>query len=423
MINFIVRKSVLTTCLFLGVYYFLMEFYYQYFIVPDYARFGFNMNLNMGKYIETKFLFVIILGISIFVSRVSEFIYSIIVFLVIFFLVPSLITYSFSDQLAGPLYAIVIMMVSISVISVRRIKMPYLKSSKLSFGIVMLAMIVFLIPILLKFGVYLNVSNLLLQDVYDTRDLFDENASTLMNYLFNWLIKAVVPVAMIYFLINKRYWYAGISFLIMLYLYSISGNKLVYITSFVMLFFFIVGRDYIHKSNIISLVLIAGLLTILVVDYSFKSELKGIFVMRMLFLPSYLNYYYFDFFNGAPLYFAESHFFNLFSTYPYDKPIGFIIAQAYIKTNDMNANNGLIGDGFMNLGYAGVGLSIFVVTLIFLFFNSIRPDARYLGIFFVMIFLFLSVPLLSMFITGGLWILFLMGLTIMRSQKSVSAAV
>jgi hypothetical protein len=421
MMSYTIRKSVFTTGFALALYYFLMEFYYQYFIVPDYARFGFNLNLNFEKYIETKFLFIIILGILVYVSRVSEFIYSIIIFLIIFFLVPSLITYSFSDQLADPLYSIIIMVVSLSVISTHRLKIPYLKSSKLSFGIVMLAMIILLIPILLKFGVYLNVSNLLLKDVYNTRDLFDENASTLMNYLFNWLIKAVVPVAMIYFLINKHYRYAGLSFIIMLYLYSISGNKLVYITSFVMLFFFISGKDYIDKCKIISVMLIVGLLTILVVDYSFNSELKGIFVMRMLFLPSYLNYYYFDFFNGTPLYFAESHFFNLFSTYPYDKPIGYIIAQNYIHVNDMNANNGLIGDGFMNLGYAGVGLSIFVVTLIFQFFNSIQPDARYLGIFFVMIFLFLSVPLLSMFITGGLWILFLMGITIMRKTGSSSA--
>jgi hypothetical protein len=165
--------------------------------------------------------------------------------------------------------------------------------------------------------------------------------------------------------------------------------------------------------------LVIGLLAIYLADYFLGSHLMGLFVMRMLFLPSYLNYFYFDFFEGKPLYFAESHFFNMWSTYPYDRPIGFIIGQNYINAAEMNANNGIIGDGYMNLGYLGVGLNIAIVTAIFLFFNSIKSDPRYLGIFCILIFLFLSAPMLSMFITGGLWFLFLMGITIMPEQKSM----
>jgi hypothetical protein len=40
-----------------------------------------------------------------------------------------------------------------------------------------------------------------------------------------------------------------------------------------------------------------------------------------------------------------------------------------------------------------------------------------LGIFFVMIFLFLSAPLLSMFITSGLWIIILFSLTLMKPDN------
>jgi hypothetical protein len=64
----------------------------------------------------------------------------------------------------------------------------------------------------------------------------------------------------------------------------------------------------------------------------------------------------------------------MWSTYPYDRPIGFIIGQNYINAAEMNANNGIIGDGYMNLGYLGVGLNIAIVTAIFLFFNSIKSD-------------------------------------------------
>jgi hypothetical protein len=41
-----------------------------------------------------------------------------------------------------------------------------------------------------------------LKEVYDTRELFDEQSNTSINYLFNWLVKAIVPIALIYFLIH-----------------------------------------------------------------------------------------------------------------------------------------------------------------------------------------------------------------------------
>ena len=101
----------------------------------------------------------------------------------------------------------------------------------------------------------------------------------------------------------------------------------------------------------------------------------------MLFLPSQLNFYYFDFFSGNPLYFAESNLFKMFVDYPFDKPIGYVISEAYFSSSGMNANNGIIGDGYMNLGYWGVALNVALVSLIFAFFNSMQLDSRYLGVF------------------------------------------
>jgi hypothetical protein len=419
MYSYTVRKSVLWVCLSLSAYYVIMEFYYQYLIIPNFPRFGFHLNLNITKYFETKFLFVFVLWMTVITSRKSQFVFSIVVFFIIFFLIPSLITYSFSDQIPEPSYSIIILLVCLCIFSSNEIRIPLIKDNKLSFGLVMLLIFAALFPVLIKFGFYLNINNLLLKEVYDTRELFDEQSNTSINYLFNWLVKAIVPIALIYFLINRRYWFAVITFMTLLYLYSISGNKIIFITSFVMLFFFFVGRDFIDKTKVASTMMVVGMLGIYFVDYLLGSHLIGLFVMRMLFLPAYLNYFYFDFFENNPLYFAESHIFNMFNSYPFDRPIGFIIAQHYIHVNDMNANNGIIGDGYMNLGYFGVGLNIAIVTAIFLFFNSIKSDPRYLGIFCVLIFLFLSAPMLSMFITGGLWFLFLMGFTIMPEQRSM----
>lgn len=377
--------------------------------------------MNVEKYIETKILFVFILALSFFISRVSEFIYSIFVLFVIFFLVPALVTYSFSNQIPGPLYSIVVLLVCLSTISVIKIKIPSVKSVTISYRLTLFLILLVLIPFIYSFGFYFDFKNILLEDVFKTRDFFDENTSTSINYLYNWLVKAILPVLFIYFLIHQKYAFASIALLILLYLYIISGNKIVYITAFVMVFFFFAGSDYLSKIKYFAIGLIVALLLIPVADFYVldNHSLKGTFVMRMLFLPSHLNYYYFDFFEGIPLHYAESSFFKMFATYPYDKPVGFVISQAYFKTLSMNANNGIISDGFMNLGYMGVAINIILVCGIFLFFNSVNPDSRYLGVFFLMIFLFLSVPMLSMFVTSGLWIIILLALTIMRNQEAV----
>src|SRR5690606_10696418 len=136
--------------------------------------------------------------------------------------------------------------------------------------------------------------------------------------------------------------------------------------------------------------------------------------MRTLFLPSQLNYYYFDFFQNEYLYYSESNFFKWFFDYPFDRPIGFVISETYFDAPNMNASNGIIGDGYMNLGYAGVAINIVLVGLIFGFFNSLRLDARYLGIFFVVVFLLLSAPMLSMFVTSGLLLLFVTSASLMK---------
>jgi len=414
-----ISKNVLWVSFAMLVYYIIMELYFLYFVGIEYSRFGFGMDLNFVKYAETKILFVIILVQSFFISRISEFIYSIFIFFLIFFLIPALVVYSFMDQAQGPLYSTFAMLVLLGALSIFRIKIPDLKGQSISFGSVMFLVALALMPILLKFGIDFNLANFLLANISDTRQQYDLNSVVWIDYLYHWLVKAIVPLVLVFFIIHKRYGFALISFLVLIYLFLVSGNKIVYITTFVMLFFALYGRDYFEKLKYFSFALIFALIVLPIADYFILENhtLKGIFVMRMLFLPAQLNYNYFDFFAGNPLFFSESNLFKMFIDYPYDRPVGFIISETYFNAPDMNANNGIISDGFMNLGYTGIVFNIVIVVLIFLFFNSTKPDPRYLGIFFVMIFLFLSAPMLSMFVTSGLWAIFILSMTMMKVRR------
>jgi hypothetical protein len=423
MSSFIIRKTVLWIFFFLTAYYLVMELYYLNFVSTHYDRFRFELDLNLQKYVEAKILFALVLALSVFVSKTSEFMFSVLVFFIVLFLVPNLITYSLADQIPGPLYATVALLFALGAVSAFRIRIPRIKSETFSYGTDLFLILLAIVPIIFAFGIYFNPMNVVLADIQDTRAYFDENSTSLVNYLYNWLIKALVPVLMIYFLIRKQYKYGLVALVVLLYLYLISGNKLVYLTLFVMIFFFYYGKDFFGKTKALLIALLIGLLLIPLIDRFVLGShaLKGIFVMRTFFLPSQLNYFYFDFFDGKPLFFAESNLMKLFFTYPFDKPVGFVISETYFNATDMNSNNGIISDGFMNLGYWGIGLNIALVSGIFIFFNSLNLDSRYLGIFFVMVFLFLSAPMLSMFVTSGLWILFILALTVMREPKANEA--
>src|SRR5260221_5217953 len=235
MTHFGVRKSVLSVCFFMAIYYLLMELYYYYFVGVEYLKFQMHLNINYEKYIETKILFLLTLVFSIFISKKSEFIYAIFIFFSIFFLIPGLVTYSFEDQIRGPLYSIVVLLIAIGLISSQKIKIPQIQSISISRGVIAVLILIALMPFVYSFGLNVNFNNLLLDDIYETRGIFDDNSSTSINYLYHWLVKAIIPVLFIYFLIRRRYLHSVFVFAIPFYLYLISGNKIVYFTLFIAL--------------------------------------------------------------------------------------------------------------------------------------------------------------------------------------------
>ncbi len=413
-------RQLLTTYLLLITLNLLLEWYYFNFITPSYIKYGFIWHFNILKYIEVKiFLLLLFVGLW-YLFRNNRFIFSIYVLLIIFFFYPASIIYCLSDFSGEPMYSIFCMMLPIVLVCNLKLKLVRLNLPEKGKNLFFLCMILLLlVPIIFKMGFYINFENIFLKDVYETRKIFAENCSGILDYFFNWLSKVIIPISIIFFLMNKKYTYAILAVICLLYLYFISGNKLTYITCFSMLFFYFFGKNFQEKILWFLSLLIIVLLFLPILDNLFLSTpiLQGTFVMRMLFFPALLNHSYFDFFSNNPLFFAESHFFNLFFPYPYTMKVGFLISQTYFGTVDMFANNGIVSDGYMNLGYFGVAINSIILAIIFLFFNSVNLDSKYFGYFVTLIFLFLSAPMLSMFITSGLFIV--MGLSLFLKTKAV----
>ncbi len=400
---------------------FVFEAYYAFFMSDNFNYLGFKDDFSLIKYLEIKLLLSFFLVQSYFVFKKSHFVYAIYILLLLFFYLPNSIMFAFMNAIRGPVYSIALMLCLVALISPVRVKIKTIATQGyFKYLFITGIALIMLIPIVLTFKFQFNLNTLLLQDIYETRAVFTEMISPLTNYLYNWEVKMVIPVLLAFLLIKRKYVFALVAFLVLIYLFVISGNKAVYATSVVTLFlYFVGGKDYLKKVKYLLFYLLIALIMIPVIDVFVLNGflLRGTFVMRVFFFPALLNYCYFDFFADVKLFFSENHFFNQFFTSPYDLNSAYLISLEYFNTDEMYANNGLISDGFKNLGYWGVLLLSTLFSFIIMFFNSVKQDARYFGIFFVLIFLFLSAPMFTIIATGGVWILFLFALTVMKNKS------
>jgi hypothetical protein len=340
--------------------------------------------------------------------------------LLLFFYIPNSIFFSFSNGAISPFISNTFFVSLFLITPFINFKLPVVSLSQNKKKVVMLILpFVLLIPIVLVFKMDFNLKTLLLMDIYSTRDLFNEKMGGMLSYIYNFEVKTIIPIALIFFMIKRKYLLVGLMSLALIYLYIISGNKIVYFTTFIIAFFYYLGNSFVSKiSNFLIITLGLFLITPLFDEFLFHTPLLGgTFINRFFFIPALLTQWYFEFFDGNPFYFAESHFFNEFIDSPYDMPVGFLLTKIYWGEPTVFANNGIVSDGFMNLGYLGVVLFSIIFTLLFALFNSFKMHKGYFGLFFCYIYIMLSAPLLTCFITGGISLFMFLWFFILNNKQ------
>ncbi|MFC1770984.1 hypothetical protein ACFLZV_03760 [Candidatus Margulisiibacteriota bacterium] len=149
---------------------------------------------------------------------------------------------------------------------------------------------------------------------------------------------------------------------------------------------------------------------------------QSIFIRRIFFIPALLTQYYFEFFKAKPMLLSHS-IFSRFVPSAYSlqpaKEIGF----AYFNSPYMNANNGLISDGYMNFGVPGIILWGLFFALLLLIFKSLKANDKYFGVFVVIFLSLRNSELLTVIGTHGLGILFILFILIINHTQPEPAKV
>ncbi|WP_209401176.1 hypothetical protein [Pseudozobellia sp. WGM2] len=401
--------------LLMGLYHFKIKYY------PYWSFIAFNkessFDFSFVRFLFSLSIFAIDLYILLALNK-NKFFFTVIAIFFLLLTVPSLIAFTSGEMypvnLLGYHQALFIGLTLFSKIKIDFTKFPVLNKKQALYMFFVLISIG-IMPYLVVYGPYLNLKNLILLDVYETRRAISALSNPYFGYTYSLFTKIVIPLFLIFSLELKNRIMTGFAVVYLLLFYLFGAHKTVYAGLIVIFLFYGLGyysaiRKILKWSNV--LIIIAMFLAIVGFDllwiYSFR---------RVHFIPTLLDICYLDFFNDNYLYWSNSVLKSLFD-YPYDVTHAHLIGEAYFNSPSMDANNGLISDGFMNWGTWGVVINILIVAFYFMILNSLRIPAKYFGIYVLIIFSFISSSTSTVMLTHGALALLLISIFVLNKSKS-----
>ena len=417
----------------------ILEYRYFSFVheFHEYNKFIFKFVLH--KFIIAKFLFLISLSFLFF--KQSKFIYVITILFNLFFFIPNAIMCIYAD---APIIISLLILLFLFLLSsnVENIFIKLFKNSnsykrvgtlkdKIKFItkfiplqisankkllILSILALLFLIPFIITYGFNIDFRIFTFGEViYEIRKQTVAKSNIFTNYLYSPLRLFLLPVIIIFSLKYKKWLYLIFSIIALLYLFAIIPQKGTFF-ALVIVFGFYFFKNYFSKLNFF----FAGIVSVLIITIIFTEKFdiympESILIRRLFFVPALLNNAYFELYNGNHIYLSHS-IFKHFIEYPYALEPVFWVSEEYFGVMS-SCNNGIVSDGYMNFGIIGSIVNIIVAVFIFKFFDKLNISARFFGIFFLILQLFISTALLTSMLTHGIWLAFIISIFFLKKPK------
>mgnify|MGYP003640112406 FL=1 len=404
-------------------YYTLLSFLNFAYIIHANAFSSVAINTNSTfEFLGHRFILVsLMILFNLFVLnflRISDFAYSILILILIFFVIPGGLLYA--SNIIVPIK--IFLLDSLLFYSIWfflsitwKINAPILNSRQAAKVLMTLTMIG-IIPFIYLYWPYIDLNNLLLIDIYKTRALVDANIhNNYTGYTYSWYSKIILPTILVFFIYYKSSIGVMATFAFLIFFYLCGAHRTVFLGTIAVLVFY--KYDYLKKTYLLvkflCIVGITGLLLQVLFDWNYfwTMTLHRIFTLNAL-----LDYCFFDFFNDKPIYWSDSFMASLIE-YPYDVQPSYIIGKEYLNNPITNANSGIIANGYKNGGFIGVFINIFIVSLFLSSLNTFRISPKFFGLFILLMFTFTNASLTGSILTHGLLVLFLLCMFILRNTK------
>lgn len=393
-------------CFFLGC------FGYYTYVAEHWGYYGFGLRINELKLFESLIMLALIVFLLPFTpKKPSDFLIHIHVLLPV---LPMLILYALVDYDRFFMYSVFVAFCL--VILVRNVplsipRMEGIESGYVLIGFCLFVSYVVILSIIALGGLkYLNFN---IFNVYEYRRDASAHLPSIFGYISPIVSKVLLPFALVISLKLKKRGEALLSIGGSVLMFSLTNHKGPLFYPFFVLFLYY----FVSNRNMVRLLLLGfmSVLAISVIASYFESlgVIPSLILRRVFFVPANANFGYWEFFSNHPhTYMANSKITLGLLHYPYDLPPPLLIGEYYWGDDQVSANTGWLGTGYMHFGYPGILLFGVTIGLILALIDSLamRVDTSLVtALVTVPCFsLFLSTDIPTAFLTHGLFLVLML---------------
>lgn len=178
----------------------LLSLVYTFFVTETYSYMGFSSNFSLSRLLVSFSILLFTLFLFNWI-KINDFIYFVLT------IIPSSITYTNQLINISILFSHYFIFYSIFLIGNYinfSVKLFSIKENNKLILVIFLSFLL-LIPFVIKFLPYINVKNLLLQDIYETRAIQKKISTPYYGYSYSILSKVLIPILIVYSLVYKKY--------------------------------------------------------------------------------------------------------------------------------------------------------------------------------------------------------------------------
>ena len=319
---------------------------------------------------------------------------------------PEYVYYAFNNSsLVVPITSL-LTIVALLVMS-KKVKMKQQRNNQVPYLITVVLTILISLPFL-QYLPYINLRNLLLQDIYETRAIFNSISTRTTVYLIAPLTRVLLPIVIAQSLKRKNYGFTGLFIVIYAYIYLCGAFRSVLLGLFATALFYF-GNYEKKKIWYMGLMLLG--ITLSIMTFLPFVRIATNLYRRLLFVPPGMNNHYVRTFANNPTLFAHSGLTLGLLNNPYGS-LPIYVGEEVLGIPGLSANVGLFVEGFVGFGYAGVLVSVAMISLIVYIFNEIKVPVEYFGVVFVFIYYLNNSLISTLLLTHGLFFMIIFFLII-----------
>lgn len=362
------RKKTIFTFIILVIFKILLEVSYIIFVNPVFSYDGFTKEMSMIKLAESYFMAAVIFVFMISLEKHKNSPSKIIVYLLgLFLFVPITSLFWLQNQPRSFMYFILLAMIII--VGFERV-LPKIKFFSLKEGKTLVVLLIIIISIIvygiLIFQGGLSRININLMEVYEVREKYTNTNNRVLGYLLPWQAHVVNMLLLALALYKKRYKMALSALFLQLLLFSMTNFKSFLFAPFVLLFFYLFEKTKLKNKLLLTISLgTTFVISISLFIYSAYNTilLASIFIRRLFFVPAYLHFVYFSFFEKIEKYKLSHSFLDFLFDNPHNvNPVKLVASNYFGK--DFAPNVGFFGDAYLNFGYFGIVLFALLLAIL-----------------------------------------------------------